>query len=120
MVSIFLPISPPFCPQKVLKSRFEYPVCITNRASSENPSISLGLIRSIISLNSIGTLIYTIPESIGNMTSLKSLDVGGNPIRKLPNSIARLENLKSLYLKGVNQEFPNLRNDLKRLIIRRF
>lgn len=65
-------------------------------------------------------LIYTIPESIGNMTSLKSLDVGGNPIRKLPNSIARLENLKSLYLKGVNQEFPNLRNDLKRLIIRRF
>ena len=53
------------------------------------------------------------------MSSLKSLDVGENPIKQLPSSIAKLKNLESLYVKGINQEFSNLRNDLrlKKLVI---
>ncbi|MFW9878886.1 MAG: hypothetical protein ACFFG0_37880 [Candidatus Thorarchaeota archaeon] len=64
-------------------------------------------------------LLESIPSSIGNVSSVKKLNISENSVKKLPKSINRPKNLKSLILKGINQDFSNLRNDirLKNLVI---
>ncbi len=100
------------------------PASISNLAHLELLFVGSNLIKvlpeSIGKLTSLkdfvigNNLIKTIPESIGYMSSLKSLDIRENPIKELPLSILYLKNLKSLFLKGLDDDFSSLVNNLKR------
>ncbi len=77
---------------------------------------SIGILKSLESLDLSETQIAALPESIGNNIALKFLDLNRTRIDSLPESIGNLKSLKGLYIRGTRiAELPESIGDLRSL-----
>jgi len=82
----------------------------------ESLSESIGKLKKLVQLYSVGNNLKSLPESIGELENLRYLDLKDNKIETLPESIGKLENLRALKLENNNlSDLPSSINNLKSL-----